>query len=173
MGTLVLASLASLALGPQAAWAAGPLATVTGTITAVLVPPISVSHSAGSTLSFGTFAASAGGTVTITAPASGAIGAVSITGGITFVSASAPANDSFSVTGQPNTPLVISTTNGTVTSGANTMSFTTTPMATLWLIPGTGASATASFTVGGTLTVGVNQPAGAYTGTYSCTVAYQ
>jgi len=161
------------ALTPGVALAAGPSATTVGAVTVTIVTPISLQHWAGYVLNFGKFTAGTGGTVTITAPPTGNNGTATTTGGVAFVSGSTTSDDAFLVTGQPNTTINISTTGGTVTSGANSMSFTTTPMLASGQIVAAGNSATAFFTVGGTLTVSGTQAAGSYTGSYNCTVAYQ
>ncbi len=54
-----------------------------------------------------------------------------------------------------------------VVSGSDTMAVVVTGAAT-----GTLAGGTVSLPVGGTLTVGANQAAGSYTGTYTMTVEY-
>jgi Mat/Ecp fimbriae major subunit len=57
----------------------------------------------------------------------------------------------------------------TLTSGSDTMTATLTPSDTSLTL----ASGAASFTVGGTLSVGANQASGAYTGSFNVTVDYQ
>jgi hypothetical protein len=80
----------------------------------------------------------------------------------------------WSVTGVPNAPYAITlpSTPVVVSNGTNSMnvdSFTRTGGTNDILLDGAGKS---SFKVGATLHVGANQPAGAYLGTYSVTVAY-
>ena len=58
-----------------------------------------------------------------------------------------------------------------MTSGLNTMSFTTTPSAATGIL--TAVTGTGAFTVGGTLTVPSAQATGSYTGSYVATVLYQ
>lgn len=155
----------------MAAAAASPLfagsafaATAQGTATATVVAPITLTHTSGAALAFGSFTAGTGGTVAVTSA-----GAGSKTGGVVFVANSANTADAFTVGGDASRAFTISTSGSTVVSGANSMSFTTSASSTSGTLGTTGA---ASFTVGGTLTVGANQAAGSYTGSYDATVTY-
>ena len=96
-------------------------------------------------------------------------GAGSVGSDVTFVPGSTTAADSFTVAGDANRSYSIATTGGNVTSGGTSLAFTTTPSAATGTL---STSGTGSFTVGGTLTVTGTAPTGAYTGTYSATVAY-
>ncbi len=156
---LILLATASPALAGS-----GNQSIVTGTATATVVAPIVLTHPASASLNFGRFTRGTGGTVTVSAAGAGSVGS-----DVTFIPGSTTAADSFTVAGDANRAYSIATTGGTVTSGATNLAFTTTPSA----VTGTlSAAGTGSFTVGGTLTVTGAAPTGAYTGTYSATVAY-
>ncbi|MCL2629371.1 MAG: DUF4402 domain-containing protein [Alphaproteobacteria bacterium] len=76
----------------------------------------------------------------------------------------------FNITAADSTALTITFTNGTVTSGANSMTvntFTTNPATYT-----TNSSGALTVDVGATLNVTASQPAGSYTGTYTMTVSY-
>lgn len=163
MKKIILATFAAAIAVPAAA-APGDTATTQGTANAEIVAPISITHTAGAALDFGTMTAGGGGTVVVTAA-----GAGSDTGDVTLLTGSTNSADAFTVAGDANRSFTIVTGAGTVTSGGNNMSFTTAPSAASDTLDGTGA---ASFTVGGTLTVGANQAAGSYTGSYDATVTY-
>jgi hypothetical protein len=142
-------------------------ATGTGTATAKVLAPIAIA--AGANLNFGTIASGAVGTVVVTSA-----GARSATGGVGLVTdgANAPTAGVFTVTGAAGYGFSITLPVGTasITSGANSMTvgtFTSTPSGSGTLVAGT-----ATVNVGGTLNVGLNQAAGAYTGTYPVTVNY-
>ena len=135
-------------------------ASVNGTANAQVLAPIAIT--AGTALNFGTIAGNTAGTVVVTAG-----GSRTFTGGVVGTAASfSPAT--FNVTGTAAATFAMTYPGSfNVTSGANTMAVTVTGAAT-----GALSGGTASFPVGGTLTVGTAQPAGAYTGTYSMTVEY-
>ncbi len=158
MKKIVLAA-ALVALSSGAAHAA----TAAGSATATVIAPITIAHVVGASLNFGTFDASTGGTVTVTAAGAGTAS------GVSFVSGSVNAADGFNVTGDGTRSFNITTTGGNVTSGSNTMAFTTSPSAAT----GTLVAGLASFTVGGVLTVTSGQSVGSYTGSYNATVVYQ
>jgi hypothetical protein len=152
-------------LAPASAFAAsGNTSTTAGSATAVVVAPIVLTHSSGATLNFGKFTRGTGGTVVVSTA-----GVASVTGDVGLVPGSTSSADAFSVAGDASRSFSISTTSGTVTSGSNTMSFTTTPSAASGTL---GTGGTATFTVGGTLTVGTTTATGSYSGTYNATVAY-
>lgn len=135
-------------------------AVATGTANAQVLAPIAIT--AGTALNFGTFAGNAAGTVVLTS-ANGR----SSTGGV-ILAAGATAAGTFTVTGSNSATFAVTYPGSfNVTSGANTMAVTVNGAATGTL---TGTSVT--FPVGGVLTVGTAQAAGAYTGTYSMTVEY-
>lgn len=119
-------------------------------------------------LAFGTFAAgSGGGSVTVSAG-----GVRTPSGGVVLVSSGAGAAATFTVSGDPVTYAINLPGDGTVTltSGANSMAvgtFTSSPSGT-----GTLASGSQTLSVGATLSVGSNQAAGVYTGSFDVTVDY-
>ncbi|WP_228242560.1 DUF4402 domain-containing protein [Porphyrobacter sp. GA68] len=162
MKKFLFAVLASSIAVPAYA-APGDSSTAQGTATAQIVAPITLTHVSGAALSFGTLTAGTGGTATVS------VGSVRTVGGdVSGITGVAPAADAFTVTGDANRSFSITTAGGTVANGGNSMAFTTTAAATGAL----SASGTASFRVGGTLTVGNNQAPGSYTGTYNATVSY-
>ncbi|KPF80085.1 MAG: DUF4402 domain-containing protein [Novosphingobium sp.] len=158
------AALIAVATAGPAYAAPGNTSTATGTATATIVAPIVLTHPASASLNFGRFTRGTGGTVTVTAAGAGSVGS-----DVTFVPGSTTAADSFTVAGDANRSYSIATTGGNVTSGGTSLAFTTTPSAATGTL---STSGTGSFTVGGTLTVTGTAPTGAYTGTYSATVAY-
>lgn len=158
------AALIAVATAGPAYAAPGNTSTATGTATATIVAPIVLTHPASASLNFGRFTRGTGGTVTVTAVGAGSVGS-----DVTFVPGSTTAADSFTVAGDANRSYSIATTGGNVTSGGTSLAFTTTPSAATGTL---STSGTGSFTVGGTLTVTGTAPTGAYTGTYSATVAY-
>jgi hypothetical protein len=120
-------------------------------------------------LSFGKFAAGAGGTLTIS-PAGGR----SATGGVVLVSGGSSAAQ-FAVTGEPNLTYAISLpANGTVVlvnGGGQQMAvngFASTP--TSGQLSPVGGTQTIS--VGATLSVGANQPTGSYSGSFNVSLDY-
>lgn len=122
------------------------------------------------TLSFGSFAAGAGGgTVTI-----GAGGARSQVGGVTLLSSAPGSASLFSVTGTPSATYAITLpANGvvTLTAGAASMAvnnFISSPGLT-GALNGGGSQA---LSVGATLSVGSHQASGAYTGSFDVTINY-
>jgi hypothetical protein len=124
---------------------------------------------AGQPLSFGSFAAGTGGTVSISAA-----GVRSKSGGVTLVSSGSGAAASFNVGGNANAGYAITLPiNGVVflTSGAHSMAvnnFTSSP-ASNGLLSGGGAQ---SLAVGATLSVGSGQASGSYGGNFDVTVEY-
>lgn len=158
------AALIAVATAGPAYAAPGNTSTATGTATATIVAPIVLTHPASASLNFGRFTTGTGGTVTVSAAGTGSVGS-----DVTFVPGSTTAADSFTVAGDANRSYSIATTGGNVTSGGTSLAFTTTPSAATGTL---STSGTGSFTVGGTLTVTGTAPTGAYTGTYSATVAY-
>jgi spore coat protein U-like protein len=161
-------ALLALAIGVAAQATA---ASTTAPATATVIAPINVT-STGS-LAFGKIAAGA------------TPGSVTISTGGTRTSSVATASGTaskvtFDITGEASTTYAIDTSATTnLTSGANSMA-----LALVTDFTGAGAVSGAQSTgtldgtgkqtlhVGGTLTVGANQAAGAYTGTVAVTVAY-
>lgn len=136
-----------------------------GSATAEVVAPITLTHVAGAELSFGTFTAGTGGTVVVTRG-----GAGSSTGGVVLLAGSVESSDEFDVAGDADRRFSITTTPDVIThtDGTTTMAFTPDARANHTL----DAAGDASFTVGGTLTVGADQLPGDYSGTYLVEVAY-
>jgi hypothetical protein len=164
--------LALLALAIGAAAQAGA-ASNTASASATVITPINVT-STGS-LAFGKIAASATpGSITISTS-----GTRSNSGGATGSGTTSAIK--FDITGEPSSTYTIDTaaTTANLTSGSDTMAlalvsdFTgagaTTGAQATGTLDGTGKQ---SLYVGGTLTVGASQAAGAYTGTVSVAVAY-
>lgn len=120
-------------------------------------------------LVFGSFAAGAGGTVTVSA-----VGVRSKGGGVTLVSSGSGSAASFNVSGNASASYAITLPgNGVVslTSGAHSMAvsaFTSSPVLN-GLLNGGG---TQSLAVGATLNVGSGQASGSYAGTFDVTVEY-
>lgn len=162
MKKLVLAA-AIAALSATPAFAAGETATAQGTATATVIAPITLTHTAGAAINFGTFTTGAG-TVIVT-PA----GLATATGAVVFVTGSTSAADAFEVGGEAGRTFAISTASGSVLQGSVSIPFTTTPSSATGTLSGTGS---ATFTVGGTLSLSGAEPAGVYTGTYDATVTY-
>ncbi|MDM4764966.1 DUF4402 domain-containing protein [Pelomonas sp. SE-A7] len=126
---------------------------------------------AGGSLSFGSFTAGGGGTVSVSAA-----GLRSKTGAVLLVSQGAVASAaSFTVVGTSNANVVISLPlDGTVqlSDGGNTMAlngFVSSP-GPVGTLSGGG---TLNLAVGATLTVGNLQPAGSYSGSFAVTINYQ
>lgn len=119
-------------------------------------------------LNFGQIAANSGGSVSVKADST-----VSSTGSLVSTGTRAPA--AFTVTGTPNTNVLVTLpVSATLTraGGSETMTiggFNTNPGGAFQL-SGTGS---ASFAVGGTLTVASAQVAGVYNGTFAVSVEYQ
>ena len=148
-------------------------ATATASSTTTVVTPIAVSKAAD--LSFGNIAGGgSAGTVTLSPNGSRAATGGAVTAGGTATAAQ------FNVTGQSGLTYAIdfSGTSATLTSGANTMTFTAISDTTASAIT-SGTATTGTLTggaqtiyVGGTLAVGANQVAGTYSGTINVAVNY-
>jgi hypothetical protein len=162
MKTSIRLSLAAtLVAGFGVLSGAAMAATATGNASATVLTPIAVSET--TALNFGTLSANAsGGSVLITAAG------VRTPSGTVVVTSGAFSAAAFTVTGTGNATFGITYPSAfNVSNGANTMSVTVAGAST-----GTLASGTVVVPVGGTLTVGAAQAAGAYTGTYPLTVEY-
>lgn len=167
-----LTLLASIAM--CGAFAAAPAfsASTTATATAEVITPISITKA--TDLVFGSFAAGAGGTITVnTAGVRAAVGAVGLSG-------ATPAAASFDIAGQAGMGYAITvTSDAKLTSGANTMDLAvfsdlTAAGATSGSVA-TGllnAGGTQKLYVGGTLTVSGTQAGGSYSGSINAEVAY-
>ncbi|MDF8334620.1 DUF4402 domain-containing protein [Novosphingobium cyanobacteriorum] len=164
MKKLVLGAVV-LALSSGSAFAAsGNTSTATGAASAVVVAPIVLTHTTGAALNFGRFTVGTGGSVDVSAAGVGSVGS-----DVGFVPGSTVSADAFTVAGDASRSFSITTTGGSVTAGSVSMPFTTTPSAATATLSSGG---TASFTVGGTLTVASTVTAGSYTGSYTATVTY-
>jgi hypothetical protein len=157
-------------------------ATATGTATANVVRPITITASRD--LAFGNVVPGAAlGTLVI---AGTAAGAQSVTGGTTQPGGTLKGtvtSSQFLVSGEgsftytltiPVAPVTISdtaSTPNTMTVSTFTSDVATTAGAGL-LSGSAGTAGTQTVSIGGTLNVGANQAAGAYTGSFSVTVAY-
>jgi hypothetical protein len=152
-------------------------ATGTGTATATVIRPITISDSSVD-LAFGNVVPSGvAGTLALTA-ASPTVATAG--GGITQPVATPGTRTAavFTVGGEggftyaitlPSTPQTIT---GPAAATMTVTAFASSPITTGTLSNALGAAGTETLYVGGTLNVGVNQAAGAYTGTFSVTVAY-
>lgn len=168
MMTKIFLAAALVSLTSGTAFAAGTTATATGTATASVVAPISITHASGAALDFGKFTAGNGGMVVVSTSGGG-----TATGDVAFVSGNSNAADRFSVTGDGGRQFNITASSGNKVSTGGTSSST---MPFSLNIPGSATLSTAgayTLNVGGTLTVSSGQAAGAYTGSYTVTVAYQ
>ncbi|WP_420382268.1 DUF4402 domain-containing protein [Novosphingobium sp.] len=159
---LVLAAAATVSAPAYAA--SGNSSTASGTALATVVSPITLIHTPAAALNFGIFSTGTGGSVVVT-PA----GAGSTTGDTAFVTGNLVTADQFTVAGQGARSFTISTAPGTVANGTTTISFSTTPSAASSSLSALGVY---TFSVGGTLTLLGTEKAGAYTGSYNATVAY-
>jgi len=162
-----IGSLVLLLGGAQPTRAAN---SVSGTVGATALTPISVVESGTQHMNFGMFVPGTVADTIVLTPA----GARSNPGGhVQFLGAGVQA-DLFTVTGDTNYPtfgITLPSTAVTIISGANNMTvdtFTSTPSGS-----GTLSSGTLNVTVGATLHVGANQASGSYSGNYNFTVAYQ
>lgn len=160
---LLLAAIAAVIATPAHA-TSGNTSQAVGAAAANIVTPIVLIHVSGATLNFGSFTTGSGGAVDVTAAGVG-----STSGDVGFVPGTLETADKFNVTGGVTRSFAISTTGGSVANGTTTIAFSTAPSAVSGI---TGTNGTASFTVGGTLTVLGSEGAGAYTGTYNATVTY-
>lgn len=164
MKKLIIVAGAAAMFATPAMAAPGNSDDATGAATAEVVAPITITHDAGAVLNFGTFTAgTATGTVTVSQA-----GAGSAAGDAVLLSTSTESADAFTVTGDAGRNFDIVATDGTVTTaGGATMSFTTDAPAS-----GTITGGSVGFSVGGTLSVGANQAAGSYSGSYTVTATY-
>lgn len=162
---LVGTVFAAAAFGSTAAQAA----TADGTAKATILAALSVTNT--SDLNFGTIAVNGGGSVVVT-PA----GVRAATTGGTVSSAGTGASANFDIVGDSGSSILI-TVPAAVTLEYNDGSTVHTMAASLTTNANTSAHAltggTESFKVGGTLTVGAGQAAGAYAGDFTVTVNYQ
>lgn len=166
---LGVASAALMLAGASSAFAAQAQATVTANAT--VVTPLSVT--ATKTLEFGKLVVNGGvaGTLVV-APSTGnrtSTGGVELVGLQSSVQAGAVRVIGDTVNGAPNPYTVTIPATATLSSGANSMSVTGIGSDTASLTTLTGQS---DINIGGTLNVAGTQAAGAYTGSFVVTAAY-
>lgn len=137
-------------------------ATATGTANATVLTPMAIA--ATTALNFGTFSANAsGGTVVVTSG-----GARSQTGTVALSSGTPGTNATFTVTGTGASTFAITYPGSFNVTGPGTAM----PVTVVGAATGTLSGGSLVLPVGGTLTVGAAQLAGAYTGTYIMKVEY-
>lgn len=164
MKKLILLAASAAFIATPAIAAPGDTSTAQGAATAEVVAPITLEHTNGAALNFGTFTTGdAGGSVVVDLAGVG-----TASGEVTLLSGSVEAADAFTVAGDANRAFTIATTGGTVSNGTDDMAFTTSADTAGAL----DASGAAAFSVGGTLSIAGGESAGTYTGSYSVTVAY-
>jgi hypothetical protein len=166
---IAMTALAAIAmLVPAGSAMAQSSANASATATATIITPITLTNTGGTGLRFGNVVAStAAGTIVVASD-----GTRSWTGGATGISGLPVGAALFGVTGGANRTFTITLPSSTtITDGTNDMTVDTftSSLASPATLNGSG---TASFNVGGTLTVNAGQVAGSYTGTFSVTVAY-
>jgi len=153
-----LAGISNTALG----------ASATGTATATIVTPIGIT--AGANLQFGNMLSSAvAGTATVAATSS----ATAVYGsGVSAAGTGGTSNaGTFSITGSTGVAYTLTVpASVTLNSGANSM--TATLNGSIANGTNTLSASPTTLYVGGVLSVGANQAAGSYSGTYSVTVTY-
>lgn len=161
--TARLSLTAALLAGFGAFSTSSMAATATGTASATVLTPITVSANTAQ-LNFGTFAGNTAGTVDIDAG-----GVRTKSGGVVLATGGTASAASFAVTGSGSATFAVTYTGPfTVTSGSNSMTYTlTTPPAT-----GTLSGGTATIVFGASLAVAAGQAAGTYTGSYAVNVEY-
>lgn len=154
---LAATAMASLGLGATAANAA----TANAEARATILSPVVVTNT--SPLDYGLIAAGAGASTVAVSTA----GARTCGAGLVCTGATTAAN--FTVVGVVGQTVSVSVpANVTLSAGANNMTSTLVSSAPTIILDGTDG-----FSVGGTLSVGANQAAGAYTGNFTVTVNYQ
>lgn len=157
--------------GPCALAKSGNTASVAGTAGAQVVAPITLV--ATSSLRFGTIAQPVlGGTITMSP-----YGTITTTGDLgasTGVAQPTPQGAaSFTLTGNPGAQFAIyGVSQVTITNGVAKMTLGQFTTNAVFAIGQLGSNGTASFNIGGTLTVSANQAVGNYSGTFPITVMY-
>lgn len=155
-----------LAFANPAFAAPGATSTAQGEVRAEVVAPITVTHTAGAALNFGSLVANSGGTIQLSH-----IGGISVpSGDVSPIASNNHTPDAFVVTFTAGRTFTFMTSGGVVNSGSNSMSFSTLPSCTLCIFGSTVTSGT--IVVGGTLTVAANQAPGFYQGVYTATATY-
>ena len=170
-------ALSLAALIPCLSWADPVSTTGSFPASATVVQPLTITGA--STLSFGSFVAGHGGTVTIpsTTPytrtstslvtASPLVLVASNSGGVSTINISGIEETTYTVT-LPGVPTTLSSGTGGATMSITKITSNLTDLA--GTIPAAGAQ---TFQVGGTLAVAKDQISGVYSGTLPITIAYQ
>lgn len=170
--TALAATLVAASLAATSAHAAQATASASGTV----VTPIAIT--AATNLVFGSFAAFAGGTVTVSTSGVRSVSGVVVMGGATPSAArfdiSGMASSTYSITHSGTAVLTNTSGVGGETMGLSKFSDLSAANTTSGnVIAGTlDAGGTQSLYVGATLTVGAGQVPGIYTGTVIATVEY-
>jgi hypothetical protein len=162
-------TVAASLLAASSLSAAQNSATASANAKANIISPITIVKVVGADLNFGDVVPGATAGTVVVDPAA----ARTSTGGVALGNGAAVAAAAFTVGGGNNATYTITlpTSAVTITGPTSTMTvsnFTSNPSGTGTI----GAAGTQALNVGGTLNVGVNQAVGAYTGTFSVTVAY-
>lgn len=149
-------------------------ASASSTATTTIIAPIAVT--AGAVLSFGKFSSLAAGTIKVEPD-----GTAAVTGGVTRGTGATSTAAQFAVTGDASNTYSITHTgdatlvhgsDGTKTMALAKVSALTAATSTTNVSSGTLSAGAQTIFVGGTLTVGVSQLAGTYTGAVGVTVEY-
>ena len=143
MKKILFSAVIALTVTAPAYAASGSTSTTQGSAQANIIAPIVLTHTTGSTLSFGSFTTAGSGSVTITSA-----GVASASPNVNFVPDSAPSADQFTVTGGVSRSFAVTTAAGTVAYNGTTINFT--PLASVASTT-TDVNGKASFSVGGTL----------------------
>ena len=167
-----LALLAGLFTGAVLSMPAAHAANATANASSTVVAPIAIVKAAD--LSFGKFAATTGGSITISTT-----GVRTNTPGVVQIGGGTLSAARFDVTGDTDATFSIAiSASPTLASGGNTMAFATVSDLTAGntvtgnVTSGTLTLGSQSIYVGGILTVGLAQAAGTYTGSVTATVEY-
>lgn len=167
------AAIGLLSAAPAFATGAGPTTTANGTADAEIVAPISVNPATGGgNLNFGRIAAD---TVASTVTVDDADNRTSSTPNVLIAGGATPTAAHFDVGGAPGLAYTATTPATTTIDDAGTGAPMTVHLVQYsngdasYVLDSVGAD---SFIVGGTLDVGANQTAGAYTGTFTVSVQY-
>ena len=163
MKKIILAGAALAALASVSAAHADSVngASATGTAAVTIYTPVTVTQTQG--LDFGTITSGANGSVAIDANS----GARAVAGGVGAVAANVGKQGTFAVTGQSNAAINV-VVGSSITGFAGGITGSTSPSSLPTVLNGTSAT----FAVGGKLSIPANTVAGAYSGTYTVAVNY-
>lgn len=159
-------AIAAIALSGTVVAGQAYAASASGSASATIATPVSISET--TALSFGTILADDTASSTIVVSSAGAR---SVGSGSAQLLGGTVSNAAFSVSGESGATYTISYTAGSLTGPGTAMAVDTFTDDTSSTGTLTGGSDT--FNVGATLTVGANQTAGSYSGSYTVTVNYQ